>query len=191
MRKRIALGGLSMLIAATAALTLPMSASASNHTGDTTVNVVVAAGALTLSAKPASATLTGAQFNATLPSPATGSFGTIEVTDGRGLVVPWTLTAASTNFVGQTNGDDSIALSAGSPLTFGAATVTVTPGAGGAGLAAGGSLVAANTGVAIAAGTNASILGDVVYSWTPDATITVPANTPAQTYSGTVTLTVA
>lgn len=189
MMKRITLAGLLMAVAA--AFALPLPASASNHTGTTTVDVVVAAGALTLSAHPSAATLAGAQFNATLPSQATGAFGTIEVTDGRGLVVPWTLTAASTNFTGVANGTDSIALSAGSPLQFAASTVTVAPNGGGVGTAAGGSLVAANTGVAIATGTNASILGDVVYSWNPDATITVPANTPAQTYRGTVTLTVA
>ena len=161
--------------------------------GDTTVNVEVTGGALSISSQPASATLTGAQYSATAPSTASGAFGMIEVTDGRGLTTPWTVSASSTDFVGLANPAQSIALGASSPLTFEPATVTVGPaGSDGAGTALGGALTAASTPQAIATGTNAALAaGNVTYQWNPQLTLVVPAGTAPQTYRGTVTLTVA
>jgi hypothetical protein len=162
--------------------------------GPTTVDAVVTQGALTISAQPSSATLTGAQFNASLPSQATGQFGSITVSDGRGLATPWSLSAASTNFTGQTDNTKVVDLGVGNPLSFGAvASPTVGPQpTSGACAVTGGNLVAANTGVAIAGGSNALLqLNPVTCTFDPALTLNVPANTPAQTYRGTVTLTVA
>jgi hypothetical protein len=162
--------------------------------GDTTVDVVVTEGALTISAQPASATLTGAVFNQNLSSTASGQFGNVTVSDGRGVSLPWTLTASSTNFTGQTDGTKSINLSASSPLSFGAvASPTVGPNAtSGTCTVSGGSLQAANSPVSIATGANLLTgLEPVTCTFNSNVTQTVPANTPAQTYRGTVTLTVA
>lgn len=190
MRKRVALVAAAALTSAVAMVAGTGPASA----GPTQVDAVVQAGVLTISAQPASATLSGAVFNEALPSQATGQFGDVTVSDGRGISLPWTLTAASTNFVGQTDNTKSINLSAASPLQFGAvASPTIGPTSGsGTCATAGGSLVAANTGVAIATGTNLLTgLSAWTCSFDPSLTLTVPANTPAQTYRGTVTLTVA
>lgn len=190
MRKRqisVAVAALTVALATFAGLG-PASA------GPTTVDAVVGAGALTISAQPTSATLTGGVFNETLPSQATGSFGDVTISDGRGLSLPWSLTASSTNFVGQTDNTKSIALGATSPFQFGAvATPTIGPNVtSGTCVVAGGSLVAANTGVAIATGTNLLTgLAPTTCTFDSTATLTVPANTPAQTYRGTVTLTAA
>lgn len=183
----IAGGSLTLALVAQILATGPASAD------DTTVDVEVTQGSLTISSQPASTTLTGARFSETEPSTAEGSFGSITVTDGRGLTsVGWTLTASSTDFTGLSDPGQSIVLSATSPFTFEATTVTVGPDpTSGVGTAAGGALTSAGTGVAIATGTNAVGLGDITYTWNPDVSLVVPANTPAQTYRGTVTLTVA
>ncbi|MGH2724653.1 MAG: hypothetical protein ACRDI0_10420 [Actinomycetota bacterium] len=189
MRRRI-LGLAVAAMAVAGSMTLGGPASA----GDTTVDAVVTAGSLTISSQPASATLTGAVFNETLPSQATGAFGDVTVSDGRGISLAWSMTASSTNFVGQTDNTKSIPLSAGSPLQFGAvASPTIGPNAtSGTCVVEGGSLVAANTGVAIATGANLLTgLTPTTCTFNPDLTLTVPANTPPQTYRGTVTLTVA
>jgi hypothetical protein len=181
----------AMIAAAVAVTGLLLSLGGPASAGPTTVDVQVTAGSLTVSAQPSSSTLTGARFNENNPSTASGSLGTIEVKDGRGLTLPWTMTASSTNFIGQTDSGESITLSPSSPLTFAASTVSVSPSARGVGTALGGALTAAGSAVTIATGTNATLAtGDVTYSWTPDLSLVVPAGTPAQTYRGTVTLTV-
>lgn len=189
-RRHIAIG-LALAGVATLAVLAPTGPAAA---GPTQVDAVVTQGALSISAQPSSTTLSGAQYNQALPSQATGSFGSVTVSDGRGLSTPWTLTASSTNFVGQTNAANTINLSVANPLSFGAvASPTVGPNAGsGVCAVAGGNLVAANTGIAIATGTNALInLGGFTCSFDPSLTLNVPAGTPAQTYRGTVTLTAA
>jgi hypothetical protein len=190
MKKSIRLLGFALGVATAAALLLPGSAQA----GDTTVDAVVAAGSLTISSQPASTTLTGATFNQALPSQATGSFGNVTVSDGRGLPVPWALTASSTNYVGLSDNTKSVNLSATSSLQFGAvASPTVGPsGTAGTCTVSGGNLTSAGSGVAIATGTNLlTQLNPVTCTFNPSLTLNVPANTPAQTYRGTVTLTVA
>lgn len=188
MRKRLVFGTSSVLLAlALQAFIGPAAADNAN----VSVDAVVTQGSLTLSA-PTSANLTGAAFNANLPSQASGAFGTVTVTDGRGLATPWTLSASSTNFVGLSDGTKSVALSPTSPLTFAPATVSVSPASGGVGTAAGASLVLAGVGLPIATGTNSlTVLDPVQYSFNPNVTLTIPANTPPQTYRGTVTLTLA
>jgi hypothetical protein len=136
--------------------------------------------------------LTGAKFNANLPSTASGAFGAITITDGRGLATPWTLSASSTNFVGVSDGTKSVTLSAASPLTFAPATVSISPSNGGVGTAAGAALVLAGAGLPIATGTNSlAVLDPVQYSFNPNLTLVIPASTPPQTYRGIVTLTLA
>ncbi|HJV05478.1 MAG TPA: hypothetical protein VJ868_09470 [Actinomycetota bacterium] len=187
MRKTIALG---IGLAAAMGILLPGSAQA----GNTTVDAVVAGGALTISAQPASATLTGAQFNQALGSQATGQFGSVTVSDGRGLPTPWTLTASSTNFVGVADPSKSVVLSPSSSLQFGAvANPTVAPSAlAGTCTVGGGNLTAPNSGVAIASGVNLlTQLNPVTCTFNPNLTLNVPANTPPQTYRATVTLTAA
>jgi hypothetical protein len=186
MRKRLGFGAGSVLLAlASQAFVGPAAAD------DVLVDVVVTQGSLTLSA-PTSATLSGARFNANLPSQASGAFGAVTVSDGRGLAAPWTLSAASTNFMGLSDATKSVTLSPTSPMTFAPATVSVSPAIGGAGAAAGASLVSAGAGLPIATGTNSlAVLDPVQYSFNPNVTLTIPANTPPQTYRGTVTLTLA
>lgn len=187
MRRTLAL---AIGLAALAGALLPGWAQA----GTTTVDAVVAGGALTISAQPASTTLTGATFNQALGSQATGQFGTVTVSDGRGLPVPWTLTASSTNFAGVADPSQSIVLSPSSSLQFGAVgNPTVGPSAvAGTCTVGGGSLTAPNSGVAIATGTNLlAQLNPVTCTFDPGLTLNVPANTPAQTYRATVTLTAA
>lgn len=186
MRKRLGFGAGSVLLALASQAFVGLAAA-----DDVLVDVVVTQGSLTLSA-PTSATLSGARFNANLPSQASGAFGTVTVTDGRGLAAPWTLSAASTNFVGLSDATKSVTLSPTSPLTFAPATVSVSPASGGAGTATGASLVLAGAGLPIATGTNSlAVLDPVQYSFNPNVTFTIPANTPPQTYRGTVTLTLA
>ncbi len=189
MKRTRILIGLAAAVSASIAGRVPSGPAAA---GPTQVDAVVTQGALSISAQPTSAELSGAQYNETLPSQATGSFGNVTVSDGRGLSAPWTLTASSTNFVGQSNPASSISLSVANPLSFGAvATPTVGPNVGsGICAVAGGNLVASNTGVAIATGTNALLnLNGFTCTFNPNLTLNVPANTPPQTYRGTVTLT--
>lgn len=191
MKKRRILVGVSLTGALTIAALAP---GAPASAGDTQVDAVVTQGALTIAAQPSSSTLSGAQFNASLPSQATGAFGSVTVSDGRGLGNAWSLSASSTNFVGQTNPANAINLSAGSPLQFGAvASPTIGPNAlAGTCVVAGGSLVAADTSVAIATGTNLlTQLNPTTCAFDPNLTLNVPAGTPAQTYRATVTLTAA
>lgn len=191
MRKRQIMVGIALTGALTIAALAPGTPAVA---GPTQVDAVVTAGALTISAQPSNATLTGAQFNAALPSQATGSFGSVTVSDGRGLGSAWSLTASSTNFVGVTDNSKSIALSPTSALQFAAVpTPTIGPNAlAGTCVVAGGSLVAANSGVAIATGANLlTQLNPTTCSFNPDATLNVPAGTSAQTYRATVTLTAA
>lgn len=107
MRKRLLFSTSSILLAlASQALIGPAAAQSS---ANVSVDAVVTQGSLTLSA-PTSANLTGAVFNANLPSQANGAFGTVTVTDGRGLATPWTLSASSTNFVGLSDGTKTVTL---------------------------------------------------------------------------------
>jgi hypothetical protein len=162
--------------------------------GPTTVDVSVGAGSLTIAAQPESATLGGAQFNAALPSQATGSFGNVTVSDGRGLGAGWTLSAQSTNFTGLTDNTKSISLSAANPLVMGAVlNPTIGPNVTSATcLVNGTTLVAANTPLAMATGLNLLTgLDPATCTFNSEVTLNVPANTPAQTYRGVVTLTVA
>lgn len=70
--------------------------------------------------------------------------------------------------------------------------MSVSPASGGAGTAAGASLVSAGASLPIAIGTNSlAVLDPVQYSFNPNVTLTIPASTPPQTYRGTVTLTLA
>lgn len=188
MTKRLVFGASSVLLSlAPQAFIGPAAA----DTHNVSVDAVVTQGSLTLSA-PTSASLTGAVFNANLPSQASGAFGTLTVTDGRGLATPWTLSASSTNFVGLSDGTKSVTLSPTSPLTIAPSTVSVSPVSGGAGTAAGASLVLSGVGLPIATGTNSlTVLDPVQYSFNPNVTLAIPANTPPQTYRGTVTLTLA
>lgn len=194
MRKRRMVLAVAALATAVGALAGQAPAGATEHSGTTTVDAVVTQGALTISAQPASATLGGAKFNASLPSQATGQFGAVTISDGRGVGTAWSLTAASTNFVGQTDSTKSVALGLSNTLDFGAvAAPTIGPSAtAGSCTVAGGSLTAANTGVSIATGANLlTQLDPTTCSFDPSLTLNIPAGTPAQTYRGTVTLTVA
>ena len=192
MKTRFSVLGLAAAAATAAMLAVPGAASA----GDTTVDAAVSTGVLTISAQPASATLTGAVFNESLPSQASGQFGNVTVSDGRGLPTPWTLTASSTNFVGQTDGTKSVTLSSTSSLDFGSVGApTVGPSATAGTCTVPGASITAPGGagaVTIASGANLlTQLDPVTCTFDPELTLNVPANTPPQTYRGTVTLAVA
>lgn len=109
----------------------------------------------------------------------TGSLGAVDISDTRGSTAGWVISAASTTFV-----DGAGSISTGVSYNSGAATSTGTVTAGSAGVV-GLTTVAAT----VATGTLAS--GNNTASYTPNLTVSLPADALAGSYSGTVTTSVA
>lgn len=156
--------------------------------GSTTVAVNLGAGSLTLSA-PASVTISGTFGSA---SSFSQTMSTVEVQDGRGTLVGWTLTATTSgNLVTGSSPVRTIPLGSsnvGGPLTM--TTGTITP----VGISsllnvsagAGGSL---NPTQPVTVATALLGFGGGTYDFTPTVRLTPPANTYAGSYSTTVTFT--
>lgn len=156
--------------------------------GSTVVAVNLGVGSLTLNA-PASVTISGTFGSA---SSFSQTMSTVEVQDGRGTLVGWTLTATTTgNLVTSSSPVRTIPLGSsnvGGPLTM--TTGTITP-VGVSSLlnvsaGAGGSL---NPTQPVTVATALLGFGGGTYDFTPTVRLTPPANSYAGSYSTTVTFT--
>ncbi|MFP5310328.1 MAG: hypothetical protein ACLGIR_12220 [Actinomycetes bacterium] len=198
MRKILA----STSLAAAALLLVPVGATAS----DTTVSFTVAASGSGLSVSQAGGTASLASggsnpvFDALAAGTVTGSLPATTVTDQRGtLLGAWTVNVSGTDFVNGADATVTVARSnarvyldaanlAGLTTTLGGALsgMTLTS----AELTAGTNNLGSNAGAGytLIAGTTAVGNGSVTY--TPAMQVTVPAATPAGTYTATVTQTV-
>lgn len=177
---------LILLTAGAAALSITPAALAADDS--TTISVSIGAGNLTIAA-PDTASL--GTVSVAPGSVATASMGETTVTDSRGSLLGWSVTALTTTSSMSTGGatPKTIPLTAAAPL--GLVTGTVTAGTGSllTGVSAGaGGFLNNTTPVPVAV----SLLGTGggTYTYNPTLTFTVPPNTAAGTYSVVVTQTV-
>ncbi|HVF75961.1 MAG TPA: hypothetical protein VM938_13025 [Acidimicrobiales bacterium] len=175
-----------LLTAAAATLSLAPAALAADDS--TTVSVTLQAGSLTIAAPDAASLGT---ISVAPGSVATAAMGETTVTDARGTLLGWSVTALTTTASMSTAGatPKTIPLTAAAPL--GLVTGTVTAGTGSllSGVSAGaGGFLNNTTPVPVAV----SLLGagGGTYTYNPTLTFTVPPNTEAGTYSVVVTQTV-
>ncbi|SDO20863.1 hypothetical protein SAMN04515671_0148 [Nakamurella panacisegetis] len=152
------------------ALTAAVPASA----GTTGATFTLAGGSLTVS-QAATATL---DPGATGTTSITGALGAVDVTDARGSIAGWTMTAASTTFTASGGSVSTDVTYDSGPAT--ASTGTVTPASNGP--------TSITTAQTVATGTAAS--GNNTASFSPTLTVTLPASALAGTYAGTVTTSV-
>jgi hypothetical protein len=142
----------------------------------TIVTFDVTSGSLTINV-PLTATLTGVTDSVD-GAKATGSLGAVTVTDNRGTgFTGWTTKVSATDFtnspVTTTLPVSGVTYTSGTATpTLGSGTLTSSPTLNG--------LSAAQTAVTFASTANSRV------TWNPTVTVDVPANTPADTYSGTI-----
>lgn len=172
--------------AAAAALSLASAAVAADDS--TTISVTLQAGNLTIAAPDAASLGT---ISVAPGSVATAAMGETTVTDTRGTLLGWSVTALTTTASMSTGGatPKTIALTAAGPL--GLVTGTVTAGTGSllTGVSAGaGGFLNNTTPTPVAV----SVLGagGGTYTYNPSLTFTVPSNAAAGAYSVVVTQTV-
>jgi hypothetical protein len=153
---------------------------------DTTVTVALA-GDLTISA-PAS--LDMGTVSAAAGSTKSATMGTVTVTDGRGSLLGWNVTAVTTTASMSTGGGapKTIALGTTGPLSWVTGTVTPATGSLPTGVAAGAGGFLSTTSIPVA--TAAVSAGGGTYTYTPTVALVVPANAEAGTYSVVVRQTV-
>jgi hypothetical protein len=162
---------------------------------------VTAAGAgLSLSAAGTTSTIDSGGsdpvFDALSSGTVTGNLNAVTVTDARGtLLGSWTVTVSGTSWINGSDATVTVAASNGRAYLDAADLTALTTALGGsltgmtltsAELTAGTSNL--GTPYTLVAGTTALGNGEVTY--TPAISVTVPANTPAGTYTATVTQTV-
>lgn len=153
--------------AALVATALPASAD------DTATTFSLTGGTLALSVG-ASATLTDAATGTTAIS---GSLGNVSVTDNRGGVAEWNVSAASTAFTGAiVGGSSSTAVSYTGGAVTETGTITVADGV---------ATTLTTTAASVVAPT--SLSGNNTAAWVPTLAVTMPAGALADSYSGTVT----
>jgi hypothetical protein len=163
------------------------------------VLAVVAAGMVTAAALPASAatsttfSLTSGSLSVTAPTTAalnnaasgtttiSGSLGSMSVNDARGGTAGWTVSAISTTFTGALV---SPSVSTAVSYTGGAATTTGT-----VTVATGTATTLTATAASVMAGS--AVSGNNTAAWTPTLNVTMPASAKADTYTGTVTTSIA
>lgn len=174
-------------VAAAAVATAPMAHAA--ETANTTLSVIIDGGTLSITA-PASASLGNA--SAAVGSTTSAAIGTVTVSDTRGSLLGWSVTAVTTTAAMSTGGatPDTIALTPAGPLawTTGAVTATGTSLLTGVSAGAGGML---NNTTPIPVAVSALASGGGTYTYNPTVLLTVPPNTKTGTYSVVVTQTVA
>jgi len=175
MRKSLVLAVAALSTAGFAAL-VPAAANAA----DTSVTFTLSGGSLTISA-PASATLTGATL-AVGGTSVSGSLGGTTVTDARGTLTHVdTVNMASTDF---SDGSGDTVPATGATGYSGVGTISgvavSVPTLVGVALNGAGSTVYQMTGV----------VGSASATYSPTVAVTIPTNTIAGTYTGTVTQTV-
>jgi hypothetical protein len=189
-------------LAASALLLVPVGATAS----DTTVTFTVAASGSGLSVSQAASTATlqsggsNPAFDALNAGAVTGSLPATTVTDQRGtLAGTWTVTVSGTNFVNGASSSVTVGRSnarvyldaanlSGLTTTLGGALNGMTLTA--AELTAGTNNLGANGGAGYTLISGSTTLGNGSVTYTPAMSVTVPAATPAGTYTATVTQTV-
>ena len=177
--------GIAALVptAANAACT---AASATGNSCTTTLTVTLTGGTLSVAA-PATASMAGSSNTASI---VTGTVAGNSVTDNRGSLLGWTVQATATDLTSASS--HTITLGATGPLAVVGANLSA--GAGGIlgvglkpALAAAGFLSSTATPVITAPAT----VGGGTYNYDMSLTLTVPANTYADTYTSTITQTVA
>jgi len=144
--------------------------------GDTATTFVLAGGSLAVTVAP-TAILTAGVTGA---SSVSGSLGPVSVSDARGNKVGWTVSDVSTTFTGP-QGSTSTAVSYNSGAVTKTGTITAT--------SSGATTLTAATPAAVVTGTAAS--GNNTATWTPTLTVSLPTSALADTYSGTVTTSIA
>jgi hypothetical protein len=162
------IGTVALLVSAA----LPASAAPS---GTTTTTFTLSSGTLDI-AVASNASLPGGNSGTTSVS---GQIGFVTVTDSRGNILGWTTSAASTPFTGD-SGTTSAAVGYSSGTVSKTGTVTV---------ASSGAVALTTTPAPVVAGT--SVVGNNTATWNPTLTVTLPPNSLAGTYTGTVTTSVA
>jgi hypothetical protein len=168
LRLQLALGA-AAAIALVSGVAIP--ASADTHTTFT----LTGGGSLAVSDQ-ATATLTDAQHGAPVIS---GQLGSFTVTDSRGGVAGWTVSAASTAFSGSLGGASSTGVDYTGGVVDSTGTSTVANGATTA-------LGVTPVGVLGASG----VSGDNTATWNPTIDVAMPASALADDYSGTLTTSV-
>lgn len=154
---------------------------------DTTVTVTLA-GDLTISA-PANVNL--GTVSAAAGSTATKVAAPVTVTDGRGSLLGWNVTAVTTTATmstGETT-PKTIALGATGPLSWVTGTVTASGSSAITGVSAGLGGFLSTTAIPVA--TAVALAGGGTYTYEPTIALVVPANAQAGTYSVIVRQTVA
>jgi hypothetical protein len=159
-------------VALLVSVALPASAAPS---GTTTTTFTLSTGTLDI-AVASNASLPGGNSGATSVS---GQIGFVTVTDSRGNILGWTASAASTAFAGD-SGTTSTAVSYSSGTVSKTGTLTV---------ASSGTVGLTTTPAPVVLGT--LVVGNNTATWNPTLTVTLPPNSLAGSYTGTVTTSVA
>jgi len=164
-----------LLGAAATALVVGVAGPASAATTGTTFSLT--SGSLSVTSATTAALTSGASGTTAI----SGSLGAVSVADNRGGTVAWNVSAASTNFVGAlaTHSTSTAVSYTGGAVTTGG-TVTV---------AAGTATTLTTTAASVVAPSVVS--GNNTASWAPTLNVTMPAGALADSYSGTVTTSVA
>lgn len=168
-------GALATITATLGLLSFGLAAPASATDGGTPVTFNVQAGYLTISVPTTTAALSSVTSSYAAQS-ATGLLGVVSVTDARGGSLPWSATVYSSAFGAIAASNVNYAALTPSTLT------TIGPV---------NDVVTANDLTDISSGKSAvtasTVFGSNFASWNPTIRVTVPANTPVTTYSGTIT----
>jgi hypothetical protein len=147
-------------------------------TAATTMTFTLTAGALSISTPTVTAVL-GSEVASTTATSISGSLGVVTVTDQRGGVTTWTTSAIATAFIppsGPADPASNVSYAAG-PITVSATVVATAVNA--TDLTGTSTVVTgASTGISTA-------------SWNPIITVIIPANFAPNTYSATITQSVA
>jgi hypothetical protein len=163
----------------------PLSADAAG-TGATSATITLSAGTLDITVPGGPVALATGTNTATGTS-LSGALGPVTVADTRGVEDGgWTTTVVSTAFVPATDGSavipaTGVGYAAGTITSAGTGTYTPTNQA----------AVAPGISAAVAVVTATAITGDQTATWSPTIIVTVPATASADTYTATITHSVA
>jgi len=142
--------------------------------GDTTTTFALGGSTLSVSVQP-TASLTDGASGATSVS---GQLGVVRVTDLRGGVAAWSARATSTTF---TNGGTGAGLTESTGVSYDSGALTTT---GTIVIAPKGAKSLSSSPTEVAGPT--AVIGNNTAQWNPTVTVTLPSNSLAGTYSGTI-----